>query len=285
LLLLVEVHLKKAFIISFIVILFCQILNTYAQKPSTTTTDSLAITQPEYQFLKTQTQEFRKFVEDERKHHREFLEDLYSKIVWFAGAAVTLAIGFFIFFDIRSRKDIKQMITQKFEEYGLRIIDERNKSIKIDIDALRQLLNHETNYKRKRILFLTSQADKEKFESRELKIIDSRGMQNYEIMHDFDKALPLIVRETFDVVVYCYNPLINDGKNEGDQAMLQMLETLRFRQSKIPFIVYNYEKGIDNRINNNDKTEMDKYPYAVLANFPITLVNLLHTVTNYFPVS
>lgn len=244
-----------------------------------------SLNQTEYQFFKNQTKEFRDFVEKERTHHREFLEDLYTKIVWFAGAIVTLGIGFFVFFDIRSRKDIKQIITQQFEQHGLQIIDEQNKSIKINIDALQQLLQQETNYKRKRILFLTTQADREKFTTRELKIIDSRGMQNYEILHDFKKALPLIVRETFDVVVYYYNPALEEGEKNGDQTMRQMLETLRFRQSKTPFIVYNYEKGSAGRLYGIDMAEMVKYPYAVLANFPITLVNLLHTVTNYFPVS
>ncbi len=275
---------KLLFSITIIIFLSFFLLTVFAQQPPSDST-SRNLDQKEYQFLKDQTQSFQKFIENERKAHRDFIEGLYTIVVGFVGVIVTIGGGLLIFFDFRTRKNISQVINELFREYGIQIIDEKNKSIKINIDELRHIIELETGYKKKSILFLMSENDRQRFGIRELKIIDSRGIQNYQVYTNFDQANELIKKETFDVVVYYYNPDAADLKKNGDKQVREILDLLSKRHSKTPLIIYSYEKGESGRIEKIDMDEIGKYPYAVPANFPITLVNLLHTVTNYFPVS
>lgn len=275
---------KLLFAITIILFLSFFLLTVFAQQPPSDST-LRNLDQKEYQFLKDQTQSFQKFIENERKEHREFIEGLYTIVVGVVGVIVTIGGGLFVFFDFRTRKNISQVINELFHEYGIQIIDEKNKSIKINIDELRHIIDLETGYKKKSILFLMSENDHQKFGIRELKIIDSRGIQNYQVYTQFDQAYDLIKKGTFDVVVYYYNPAAEDPKTNGDKQVRDILVLLVNRKSKTPLIIYNYEKGNFGRLYDVDMNEMSKYPYAVMANFPITLVNLLHTVTNYFPVN
>ena len=271
-------------------------VDLFAQNRDSTSDETVSSIQKEYEFLKEQTKKYQEFVEKERAEHRKFLEDLYTKIVWFFSVVVAIVAGFITFLQIKNRKDISKLIdrSQKeasikveklFKEHSLKIIDEKNKDIIISVDDLKKLLDYETNYRNKSILFLSSEADRKNFESRELPVIDSRGMKNHQLMSNIDEAIPFIKNDTFDVLVYYYNPPVENPKETGDKNLQKILNMLLLRRSKTPLIIYTYEKGERNQLYPIDMKLAVTYNYAVLANFPITMVNLLHTVANYFPVN
>ena len=274
----------KKIISLFIIGVICWLPNLDAQEEDRQSEINLVQIEKEYKFLKGQLENYQSFIERERKEHRQFLEDIYKKIVWFSGIASSIVLGILIFLGIRTKKEISTSIDKLFEEHGLKIINERNENIRLKLKELENLLKRETNYKNRHILYIMSESDKDSFNNRELTIIKERGFKENQIETYSEKVLDSIKRRSYDVLVYYYNPPAEKHENTGDKNLQEILKYLKERSAKIPIIIYTYKKAEHNRLYSIDNEEAAKYPYAVVANFPITLVNLLHTVTNYFPI-
>jgi len=267
-----------------VVALACMCAEANAQNIRKSTDTTSAQAQQEYEFLKQQVTEYREFVERERKQHQDFLENMYTKLVTIVSGFAVLITALLSFFGWQSKKDVAQTVKKLFEDHSLKLIDERNETIKFSVSELKRLLEKETKYQKKSILFLTSRVNLETFAQRELPIIAARGMKNYKPMTSIEEAFPLIKTEAYDVIVYYYNPSGEKPKESGDSHFRDIVEFLKTRQAKTPLIVYTYEKGENNQLFPIDREKLSAYPYIVTANFPITLVNVLHTVVNYFPV-
>lgn len=233
----------------------------------------------EYQFLKEEIRNFRDQIALERQAHREFLEDTYSKLAWFIGVVAAVVGGIIIFFDIRTKKDIKDTVQRRFREYTKGLIDEENERINISISDLKKIINRETSYLNKQIVFLGAEKDRQKFQNRELQLINARGIQFIKFAEKAEEINKLIAAEKIDLIIYYYDPT----ENKNDPVLHQLISILDNNGKKIPLLVYNYEKeGEGGRLFHSDREKVQTYPYHIIPNSPITLINHLYTTINYF---
>lgn len=233
----------------------------------------------EYQFLKEEIRDFRDHIAMERQAHREFLEDTYSKLAWFIGVVAAVVGGIIIFFDFRTKKDIKDTVQRRFREYTKGLINEENEQINISISDLKKIINRETNYLNKKIVFWGSEIDKSRFENRELELITTRGIKSIIFAENQNDLNKLIKDEKIDLIIYYYNPTAE----KIDPILHQLVSFLNGNKKRIPLLVYNYEKeGEAGRLFSSDWKIVQTYPYQIVPNSPITLVNHLYTTINYF---
>lgn len=232
----------------------------------------------EYEFLKNQTSQFQSYLVQERTEHREFLEVTYKIVCWAAGVLATLFLGIITFLGWRSRKNIEDSVNMLIERHSQELIEKKNRLIKQDIIELQTVLARETNYKNKSILFIAQDMDHEKINNRELKLLKSRDINNIQLTSNLDAKIDSIKRGIYDVIVYYGNDLTKKEGQVPKGSLETLAELLANRNSQIPLIVYTYEKGW---LADELKGKLESYPYGVSANFPMTLVNYLHTVLYY----
>lgn len=102
----------------------------------------------------------------------------------------------------------------------------------------------------------------------ELKLLKDNGFLNVKDESGNFKSFNPVGKHC--VVVIGYKP-----------GMLGLADILRRIQSNhVPLIVYTYGS---NAINGNDKKLIDEYPYSLLANFPLTLLNHIFATVSSFP--
>ena len=98
--------------------------------------------------------EYAKFLREEEKAHREYLEKLYTTTTIVLGVLVTIGIGLVSFFQIKTKKDVREAVDAAFretvgeevqnrmEQFRKNIvhIEEGQQSLKSDTNAIRVAL-------------------------------------------------------------------------------------------------------------------------------------------------
>lgn len=277
---------KKALVILLFlkfVFLFNAGLAAQEQKQTNVQEVNKTASQVELQFLKDEINEYRKFIQQEREEHQKFLESYYDKTLDLFYILGIVIIALVTIFGLTSIWQIKKSVNRLFSKYTLSLISRENEQLKISIDDLKNVVNRETLYLNKRILFLCSPFDQKKLERRELQMIYSRGIkkENLIMINNLDEVVQNLEKNSVDLLLYYYNPI----EQKIDQILHDLIDYLKKKDKSIPLIVYNFEKpGERGQLFPNDSEKMRSYPYHLAANFPITLVNQTYSTINYILV-
>ena len=272
----------KILILSFLLIVISWGELQTQQAPQTTPQNTTRdINAQELQFLKSEIENYRKFIQEEREQHQKFLESYYDKTLTLFEIIGGIIVFLISILGITSVWQIKKSVAQLFEKYTVELIANENKPLKLSIQDLKNIINRETRYLSKRIMFLCTNEDRAKLEQCELPMIYARGIKNENLLvtSQFDAISKAVQNNTVDLMLYYYNP----STDEKDLIFEELINLLINSGKKIPLIIYNFEKpGVRGQLFNDDSTLMRSYPYHLAANFPITFVNHIYTTINYF---
>jgi hypothetical protein len=92
--------------------------------------------------------EYAKFLREEEKAHREYLEKLYTTTTIVLGILVTIGIGLVSFFQIKTKKDVREAVDAAFRETVGEEVQNRMEQFRKDIVQIekgQQLLKSDTN--------------------------------------------------------------------------------------------------------------------------------------------
>lgn len=232
---------------------------------------SLQAQKEHYEYLRQETAEYRKFLERQQEEHRQFLERCYTIVT---GAVVLLATIFTLIFSIMgwkskkdARKDIKKFYKQKIAE----IWDKETSDFRTTIQNIKKRIDHETAYKRAKVLIFASDSDASLIEEDLIQPLRQKDIKNIQITQDVN----YIRKDTCDIVIRYYRP---DPLTGTDLVMHQIVDRLNTINLHIPLIVYTSER-IDDE---NERKKLYSYRYALPAQFPLTLLH--HTITSLIAV-
>lgn len=245
--------------------------------------DSNQINSEELKFLKEEIKQYRDFIQQERNEHQNFIENFYSKILTSLQFFGGILLFFVSFLGLTSIWQIKKSVTRLFEKYSVQLISKENRLIQLSIDEIKGVIERETKYLTKQILFLCSPTDIIKLETRELPLIFNRGIKrdNLKIITEYESLSNAVLNNQVNLILYYYNP----NEQEKDPILKKLIEFLKIEKKQIPLIIYNFEKpGVNGQLFGEDSKIMRSYIYHLAANFPITLVNHLYTTINYLSI-
>lgn len=232
--------------------------------------DTIQVTAAEkhYEFLKEEIQNYRTFIQEERKQHQQFL-------TWTVGIVGSLGLLLLGIFGWRTREDINATKDQLINEARLQVEAE----IKTLVESKSYLKEAELKYNKLTEL-VTQKLDVESgkflFVGSEEKI---KSMQGEELL-TFGKAInePVLVSqiedidlEDYDVVVYRSNV---DDQHEDEYLKSVLLPELTYLKNKkqiIPLVIYC--KGRSEFLSGETEEAVNQYGLATIANYTTTLID------------
>lgn len=228
---------------------------------------SLQAQKEHYEYLRQETAEYRKFLERQQEEHRQFLERCYTIV---RGAVVLLATILSIM-GWKSKKDARKDIKEFYEQKIAEIWDKETSDFRTTIQNIKKRIDHETAYKRAKILIFASDSDASLIEEDLIQPLRQKDIKNIQITQDVN----YIRKDTCDIVIRYYRP---DPLTGTDLVMHQIVDRLNTINLHIPLIVYTSER-IDDE---NERKKLYSYRYAIPAQFPLTLLH--HTITSLIAV-
>lgn len=221
--------------------------------------------QVQYEYLIKNTNDFRNFVQNERKEHREFLEDMYKKIVWFFGIFAAL----FCFFGIRSFNDAKRHIEELVEKRITKeaeiAVEKANKKIEDKITEVEEEIKPLLSYKQGKIfIYNYNNNSSMRFI---IKTLKEKGIKNIEQSASLNQ-----LSNSYCLVVF--NLKCDDIKNVLDDKIKECLSYIKDNNYKMPLIIFSDKFNIDvlNEYDNycmiaNSKTPLIDHIYSMLKMF------------------
>ena len=225
-------------------------------------------------YLLTELQQYRSFIEVERREYQQFLTRVYATI----GVLIAALVGGLTFLGIKTLEDLKRKSGEKIEAVQAEIQAKTEAQMAA---KLSELMEQKLGEKEHLVTALQQLASRQAtWMGAKLRII-AQGeslprIREYEAAY-FQKAgaavgepgpwLPSEQPEDYQALMYAYPPEVANGSDAF------LVETLlpALRGKRVPLIVYNfYHPG--SFIAKSDKTALDQYPFGVLANSPFTLI-------------
>jgi len=245
---------------------------TFAQQnpptPSASTIPSTA--EREFEFLKEQQESFRAFIQQERTELRgqqrdviEEINTLLTALAWVVSIFTALFVGSISFFGYKSRKQVKEIVEERFEG---QIASEVQKMG----TRLKSQLEREIHSLGRKIVIIAPESDLQRFRSLELPAMQKRGFANISFQTDSTSITP----ETCDLVVYWYQ----SETDQPDAGLLRVVEHLKSFGNTLPLIVYTFHKA--EKISGSDRTLLTSYPMSYLANLPLSLISNVFSIIN-----
>lgn len=226
------------------------------------TTATLSPSVEHYQYLKEENQKFREFVENERKEHRQFLEDAYNRttILISVFSGILAATGIFLgFLGFNRLKDVKDKALLEYEKQIKVILQAALANTDQKIQALQRLVNQEEMWISSRLRFIVPEKVIPTFKKEELAYFGGEKPQFH--------VAPFQEQEdwgSFHAIIHYFDP---DDKGE-DETLKKLLAQLKGQS--IPLIVYTHGLWIEK---NETKKVLDAYQFNSPANNIITLLN------------
>lgn len=226
-------------------------------------------------YLLTELQQYRSFIEVERREYQQFLTRMYATI----GVLIAALGGILTFLGIKTledlkrkseekieqaRKEIQEQTEQKMQAKLSELVDERLGEKEHLVAALQQLASQRTLWDKAKIRIFADGADEKAINGFEKRYFENGGAETVKV-GPFSEKEPL---DEFQALIYCYRPKI---KGEPDKRLVEDLLP-KLEEKRLPLIVYDYHYKEEEWIHREDKKALSEYPYGALANVPFSLI-------------
>jgi hypothetical protein len=223
----------------------------------------------QFDYLTQDTKDFKQFIQQERKEHQDFLENLYQKTCWAVGILITLFIGICSFFGWKSFKNIEQQVECEIKNKANTIIEAANIDVESKLTVLNKKIESELSYKKANI-FVLSTTDNTGL-NRATSILESKGINHIKFTSDINE-----LSNKFCLII-CSLDECNNDQNKIKDLTEKTVNYIIENQLDIPIIFYIANGSISNL------KQLSEFPvYFTPANNPTTLIMHCFTLLKMF---
>lgn len=212
---------------------------------------------------------YKEILVEESKAHRDFLETIYSKIVYLIGILGTLLVGLIYFVWGRTKREIRSQVDYNFQKKVDEIIKEQTELIEA---SYKRKLNNFTNYTKNLLIDLTSKAvikagdkplrdiDYETLKGKRILWVDDKpdnNLQHREVFSSF--GVQFVIAKTtgeakksldsansFDLIISNMGRQPNENEADNPREGLVFLKFLEDKNIKTPKIIYTKPANVEN---------------------------------------